>query len=561
MRHLRFHAAYKNAQRLKDIAAVLVSHGFYPILDRLGLKRLVGLSLRLRRGKEAREMEERPIAERARRAFEELGPTFIKLGQIISTRPDVMPDDIIAEFLKLQDEVSPLPFGEIKAVIEREFGKPIGALFKSVDETPVAAASIAQVHRATTLDGSDVVIKVQRPGIEAIIEADTSILAYLARLLERYVPESRIYGPVDMINEFATNIKKELDFTLEASHTERFRENFSGDKRVKIPRVFWELSGAKVLTVERIKGIKVDNAEKLRDEGIDLEAVAHVIADSFFRQVFDMSLFHGDLHAGNIFVVDKDTVAFVDFGIVGWIDKETRSYLADILIGFVKEDFEAITEVYHKMGMLPEHADETAFKREYWEMMQHYLGRPFKHVSVGELFLDYIKLAARHNVRLPKDLLLFDKCILELEGLARVLYPDVNLLKEAEPYAMRLVAERVGPRAMARDTARAAIEYGTLIKELPKQAEEIMNKVINDRVAFEVSLKGIEEFMGEMDRSSNRLTFGVIIAALIIGSSVVIASDAGPKVYGYPFFGVLGFVIAGCVGLWLAFLILKSGKY
>ncbi|WKZ33131.1 MAG: AarF/ABC1/UbiB kinase family protein [Thermodesulfobacteriota bacterium] len=558
MSPLRVHMAYKSAKRLREIASVLVRHGFYPLMERLRLARLVSIPLRFA-GKRRKDRLTEPV--RARLAMEELGPTFIKFGQILSTRPDVVPHEYIIEFLRLQDSVSPLPFDEMRKVIEAEFGRPVEDVFSSIDEAPVAAASIAQVHRAITRDGGEVVVKVKRPGIEEVINTDIAILRYMARLALKYIPESRLYDPAGMVEEFSRVIRREMDFSLEASYMERFRENFSGDQRVKVPKVYWDLTGRGVLTMERVTGIKVDQVKRLKEEGIDTESIAHLIADIFFKQVFEFGLFHGDLHSGNIFVLSKDTIALVDFGIVGRIGPEMKQDLADILIGIATQDIESTVKVYQRMGILPEAIDKTAFEMEYHDIILQYFGRPLKHVKIGELLLDYIRLAARHEIRLPRELLLFDKCIIELEGLARVLYPDVNILEESEPYARRLFVERMSPKSIAESALSAASDYKDLAAEFPSQAGRLMKKVLDDRLRIEFLHKGLEDFMGEVDRSSNRLTFAVIIAALIIGSSLVIAAEAAPKLLGVPALGVLGFVIASVLGFWLAVQILRSGKF
>lgn len=557
----RFQLAFKNIKRLRDIAAVLVRHGFRPFMERIRLTRFIPLPLRLRGRKLLKWEEELATPVRARLAMEELGPTFIKFGQILSTRPDIVPHEYVIEFLRLQDSVAPFPYKEVIKVIENQFGRPIEDLFQRVEEIPVAAASIAQVHRAVTKDGQEVVVKVQRPGIESVIETDIIILSYLARLVLKHIPESRLYDPIGMVDEFSRVIRREMDFTLEASYTERFRENFAGDPRVIIPKIYWELTGKDVLTMERVGGIKVDNVERLKEAGINTENVAHLIADIFFKQVFEYGLFHGDLHSGNIFVVSEGCIALVDFGIVGRINDEMKKNLADILISFATDDFEGLTRIYQKMGILPESIDLASFEREYYDIMLHYFGRPFKYVKIGELMLDYIRIAARHEIRLPRELLLFDKCIIELEGLARVLYPEVNILEESQPYARRLYTERLKPSAAVKETVQTARDYGELGRNFPVHMETILKKIVDDKVRIEFLHRGLEDFMGEMDRSSNRLTFGIIVAALVVGSSMVIASEAAPKVLGLPALGLLGFLVASVLGLWLAIQILRSGKF
>lgn len=558
---MRLHMAYKSVGRLREISTVLARHGFFPLMERLHLSKLVSVPLRLMGRKITREKEELSEPARARLAMEELGPTFIKFGQILSTRPDVVPHDFIIEFLKLQDSVTPFSFKEAVKVIEAQFGRPVSELFSSIEETPVAAASIAQVHRAVTKCGQEVMVKVQRPGIEQTVETDIAILGYLAKLVEKYIPESRIYDPSGMVDEFSSVIHREMDFTLEASYMEKFRENFSGDERVMVPKVFWDSTAKKVLTMERVAGIKVDKVASLKEAGIDTERVSHVIADVFFKQVFEFGLFHGDLHSGNIFVVSQDRIALVDFGIVGRISQEMKQNLADILIGLATQDFDSTIKVYQRMGILPEGIDRASFERENYDIILHYFGRPFKFVKIGELLLDYIRLAARYDITLPRELLLFDKCIIELEGLAKVLYPEVNLLDESEPYARKLYVERFTPSAFADRALSAAGDYKDFLSEFPVRADRIMKKIVEDRLRIEFLHRGLEDFMGEMDRSSNRLTFAIIVAALIIGSSMVIAAEAAPKVFGLSALGLLGFIIASLLGFWLAVQILRSGKF
>ncbi len=554
----RLHLAYKGIKRLRTIVFVFVKYGFQPFVERLHLTGLLTLTQRLMLRKPVQGLSD---AQRLRLALEELGPSFIKVGQLLSTRPDVLPEEFIIELLKLQDEVQPIPYASMVKVIEDEFKRPVRELFERIDERPIAAASIAQVHRAVLSTGAEVAVKVQRPDIEGVIETDISILKYLARLISRHMPESRLYDPKGMVEEFSRVIKRELDFTLEASYMEKFKDALKDDTRVKIPKVYWEMTGKRILTMEGITGIKVDNVERLRAEGINTRNVAYMIADVFFKQVFELGLFHGDLHSGNIFVISEDRFALVDFGIVGRIDKRMKRHLADILIGFATGDFESLAKVYTEMGILPENIDRPAFEQEYYDAMQNYFGRPLKHVRMGELMLDYIRLSARYGIRLPKELMLFDKCLIELEGLAKVLYPDVNILSESEPYARRLIAERISPSAIGGEAAKTLSDYADVARDMPSNLNRVVKKAAEDRFRIEFMHRGLEDFMGEVDRSSNRLTFAVIMASLVIGSSLVMSSGGGPVVMGYPLLGIAGFVIASILGLWLAVQIIRSGKF
>ncbi len=560
MRALRAHLAYRNIKRLRHIVGVLLKHGFQPLMERLHMTRLLSIPARLSGRRRAREQDLLTEPQRLRLALEELGPTFIKVGQVLSTRPDILPDEYIEELLKLQDRIPPVPFSEVARAIERELGKPWNKLFREINRKPVAAASIAQVHRAVTLSGTEVVIKVQRPGIEETIATDISILRYLAGLLERRVPESRPYDPVGVADEISTIIQKELNFKLEASFTEKFRENFADDPRVVVPGVYWDLSARRVLTLDRIRGVKVNNVAELDARGIDRAKVARVLIDVFFKEVFELGLFHGDLHAGNIFVMGDEKVALVDFGIVGRVDRKMQRDLADILINLIREDYEALTKVYFRMGILPEDIDRARFKREYADTLVHFLARPASDVSFGELLMDHVRLASRHHVRLPSEFILFDKCVIELEGLTRHLDPSINIIDASEPYAMKLFKKKMDPRFMIEETLSTAADYKVLFRDFPVRAASIMEELAEGRMRIEFLHRGLDTFMREMDRSSNRLTFGLIISALVIASALVITSGVKPLLFGYPIIGILGFLVASFLGLWLVVQILRSGK-
>jgi len=560
MKTLRAHLAYRNIKRLRYIVGVLLKHGFAPLMERLHMTRLISIPARLAVSRKARKKQSLTEPVRLRLALEELGPTFIKAGQILSTRPDILPDEYIEELLKLQDSIPPVPFSEAVGAIESELGKPWREFFKSIEKTPIAAASIAQVHKAATLSGRDVVIKVQRPGIENTIETDISILKYLAGLLERRVPESRAYDPVGVIEELSNIIHKELNFNLEASFTERFRENFADESGVDVPGVYWNLSARRVLTMDRVHGIKIDKVKKLKARGIDGEKVALLLIDSFFKSVFEFGLFHGDLHAGNIFVINDKKIAFVDFGIVGRVDSVMRRDLADILIGIIREDYDALTKVYLRMGILPENIDRRRFKREYADTLVNYLGRPAASVRFGELLMDHVRLAASFHIRLPRELILFDKCVIELEGVVRLLAPSLNIVEASEPYAVKLLKKRLDPRLTMKETLTTLSDYNDFFRNFPVKAESIMEEMAEGRLRIEFLHRGLDSFITEMDRSSNRLTFGLIIAALVVASALVISSGVKPHIFGYPAFGILGFVVASGLGLWLVIQILRSGK-
>ena len=556
---LKVQMTYKNIQRMRHIVAVLIKHGFYSVVERMNLHRILPLSKRLR--KRAVEEAELSLPERIRLVFEELGPTFIKLGQLLSTRPDIFSEEYIEEFRKFQDKVPPFSFDKAIQQIESEFKRKVDELFLDIEKEPIAAASIAQVHRAVLLDGSEVVVKVQRPGIEKTIDTDISIMYTLANLLLKYFPELAILGPVAIVDEFSRTIRKEMNFTLEASNTMKFRNMFKDNPHVYIPDVYWEFTSNRVLTLERIKGIKIDNLEELKNEGIDPARIAHILGETFLRMVMVEGFFHGDFHAGNIFVLGPEEIALVDFGITGRITDELKESLATMFIGLATQDYDTLVDEYAKMGLLPDGIDLLEFKRYYRDLMEPYFAKPFERTSLGELLMGYIRVSFRYGIRHPKELLLLNKCTIEIEGIGRVLDPKIDLLKEAQPYAREFIRERYRPGKILGGVVDDIKEVNALVKEAPSQLRQIMKKMVNDKFTIDFVHVGLENFISEIDRSSNRISFAVIIAAVIIGSSMIIQSGVGPMFMGYPIIGIMGFAFAGILGLSLAISILRSGRF
>lgn len=556
---LKVQMTYKNIQRMRHIVAVLIKHGFYSVVERMNLHRILPLSKRLR--KRAVEEAELSLPERIRLVFEELGPTFIKLGQLLSTRPDIFSEEYIEEFRKFQDKVPQFSFDKAIQQIEGEFKRKVDELFLEIEKEPIAAASIAQVHRAVLLDGSEVVVKVQRPGIEKTIDTDISIMYTLANLLLKYFPELAILGPVAIVDEFSRTIRKEMNFTLEASNTMKFRNMFKDNPHVYIPDVYWEFTSKRVLTLERIKGIKIDNVDKLKNEGIDPARIAHILGETFLRMVMVEGFFHGDFHAGNIFVLGPEEIALVDFGITGRITDELKESLATMFIGLATQDYDTLVDEYARMGLLPDGIDLVEFKRDYRDLMEPFFVKPFEHTSLGELLMGYIRVSFRYGIRHPKELLLLNKCTIEIEGIGRVLDPKVDLLREAQPYAKEFIKERYRPAKVMGEVVNDIKEINALVKEAPSQLRQIMKKMINDKFTIDFVHVGLENFYSEIDRSSNRISFAVIIAAVIIGSSMIIQSGVGPMFMGYPIIGIIGFAFAGILGLSLAISILRSGRF
>ncbi|MBI5166486.1 MAG: 2-polyprenylphenol 6-hydroxylase [candidate division NC10 bacterium] len=550
---------YKDIQRLRQIGAVLAKHGFGHLIVQLQLKHVLPLPRRFETHADL-QAARLSISERARLAFEELGPTFIKFGQILSARPDLIPREFTLEFKKLQDEVPPFSFEEVRATIERELGHPLPETFPYFEEAPVAAASIAQVHHARLPSGEEVVVKVQRPGIERVIERDVSVLYTLASLLERYVPESRLYNPRGIVDEFAKAIRRELNFTREATAAERFRQNFQDFPAVYIPRVYWDQSTPRVLTMERVEGIPIDERGLLEVAGYDRARIAKNLADAFLRQVFEDGFFHGDPHPGNIFVLKGEGLALLDFGIVGRIDDDMKEIYASVFIALLDRDYDRLAEEILKVGLVSEEAAIKGFKGDLVDFVEPYYGRELAQIKVGRVISEAVELANRHRIKMPLDLVLLGKALLTIEGVARELDPHFNLLEVAAPYAKRLVRQRLSPERVGTDLFRLSKDYGELARVFPSQLRQVFNKILRDQVKVDFVHVGLENLIREMDRSSNRISFGLIIAALIVGSSLIMLSGKGPTLLGFPLLGIAGYVVAGIMGFWLAIAILRSGK-
>ncbi|MBE9535978.1 MAG: AarF/ABC1/UbiB kinase family protein [Proteobacteria bacterium] len=557
----KINLTYRSLQRLRVIVGIFMRHGLYGLTERVHLHLLVPIHRRVRKKRISDKKEVLSTAKRLRLSFEELGPTFTKLGQLIASRPDLVPADYTEEFKSLMDKVPSFPFMEVERLVEEQFGEPLSTIFARFEEIPIAAASIAQVHNAVLHDGTEVAVKVQRPHIERIIDTDIELMYFMARLIARYIPEAKGYNPEGVVEEFARGIKKEMDFVLEASNMVRIAKTFRGDKRVVIPEVYWDYTTTKVLTLERIEGTKVDDVERLEERGIDLAKVGGLLGDIFFEQVFLNRLFHGDLHAGNIFVIDEDRLGFVDFGIIGRVTEEMGERLANVLMGVVRGDYKLLTENYLEMGIVPENVDVEAFKRDYQDMLESYLSKPLREAKLGHLLFDYAKVAAHYNIKLPTDLILLNKCLLELEGLLRQLDPEANMLEMGHKYAGELIKMWYSPGKMKREFLDTVSDIDKTAKVLPGQVRQLLKKMINDKFTIDFVHFGLENLVDEIDRSSNRLSLGLIISALIVGSSIIIMTGKGPLLFGVPLLGFVGFVLAGFLGFLLAIVIIRSGKF
>ncbi len=546
-----------NVKRLREIVYVFLKYGFTPLIERLHLYRVVSIARRLRLRKEAEELS---LPERLRLAFEELGPTFIKLGQLLSARPDILPDEYIQELRKLLDEVPPVRPEEIVKAVETELELPIGAVFKRFERRPVAAASIAQVHLAVLHDGREVAVKIQRPGIKETIEKDIAILRYIARLIDRYIPESRLFNPTGIVDEFARMVAREMDFLLEASSMERM-SSLVEEEDIIIPEVVREYTTKKVLTMERLRGMKVDHVEGLMEAGIDPGDVARRLAEFYLKQILIYGFFHADPHPGNIFVREDGKIGLCDFGIMGRLSGRLKEGLADLMIAVINMDYEAIPNLQIALGVVKEEVDVEELKEDMRDLLAPYHGRPLREINPAEVFSQIIRIGIKYGIRLPKEFMLLDKTFLVLDSLLRTLDPEIVLLEIAKPFAIGIIRERKRPEKALSEFLQETQTLQAYMREYPSQIHRLLKKMVEDRFTVDFTHRGLENFIGEMDRSSNRLTFGLIVSSLIVGSALIILSGEGPKIYGFSALGIITFGLGALLGFLLTILILRSGKY
>ena len=548
---------YRVLQRVRQILNTLIKHGFGYVVERLNLQGYIPLGKRLFRIPK-REVVPRNVAEQFKLVLEELGPTFIKFGQILSLRRDILSEEFVRELEKLQDNVPPFPVEHSRQEILSQFGKPVEKLFPSFDEKPLAAASIGQVHRAQLPDGRDVVVKIQRPGIKQIVETDLNILMNLAKLLEKYMPEARLYDPVGMVEEFAKSIRRELDFRIEGRSAERFRELFKGSKAIFVPEVIWDLSGPRVLTIEYKVGKKVTEVAgdvKYRHD------LAKRFNESYLMQIFEHGFFHADPHPGNIFFLDDGRICFHDFGIMGHMDDEMVDHLSNLFLAFMDKDTARMIDVYLDVGIITGDVDMRSLKRDIGDFLERYYGIPLKEFSFAEFMEGLISIGRRHQIKAPTELLLFGKTFMTVESVVRTLDPDFNLVENIRPYTQVLLRKRLfDPSRIYRDIMKGGMEINNILRNLPHDLRNILRRLKEGRIELDVKHDKLEDLELHIDKASNRLSFSLIIAAIIVGSSIIMQTQMGPLILGFPVMGVIGYLVAGFLGLWLVWAILRSGR-
>jgi ubiquinone biosynthesis protein len=536
-----------NIGRLGEIAQVAVRHGFGYLLE--GRRHAAAEGTSTARGRHLREM------------LDELGPTFVKFGQLLSTRPDIVPPDIIAELRGLQDDVRPFPFEDVERVIREELGQPIERLFLEFDEEVLAAASIGQVHRAVLPNGRRVAVKVQRPNAPATIESDIQLLEQAARLVVERVRVLDFVNTRELVDEFAKSIRQELDYRLEGRNAELFHANFAGHPHVAVPRVYWSYTRARVLTLEYLDGVQVRDLELDAWTLDQRRRLAYLIAEAWMTMIFRDGFFHGDPHPANILVLSPERIGLVDFGLAGKLTDRDMSKLTRLFIDAVNENVEVLPRRLADLGVRYPREREEEFITALHGIYARYYGANLAEIDPLEVFREAFSLIYAMNLRLPTRYVLLDKALATVSAVGVDLYPDFNVFEVAKPYARSLMLERFTPERLFRRARREGWQLATIAHELPYQIHDTLDQVRDGRIEIGFVHKGLDELAHKLDAVANRLVIALITTGGLIGSSLIgIFAKAGPHFLGVNVISVAGFVLSGILGVWLLWGVIRSGR-
>lgn len=551
---------YRNLGRYREILTILFKYGFGELIDTLKIEQYLEISLQMLFKKQPKNLEKLSRPERIRLVFEELGPTFIKFGQILSTRPDLIPYEYAKELEKLQDDVPPFEYNDVRRIIWEDFGQSVDAVFQDFEEKPMAAASIGQVHRAKLESGEEVVVKVQRPDIRKIIEVDLEIMLHIGYLMERHLEEFDIQHPTRLVSIFARTIEKEINYKIEAANTEHFGRQFLDNPTIYIPKVYHDLTTNRVITMEYVEGVKASEIVTLREEGYDLVEIADRGASLLMDQFFVQGFFHADPHPGNILILPENVICYVDFGMMGRINRRERHDFADLIMYIVRRNERKVVDVILKLVEVHGPVNRSELESDVAELIDSYLGLPLKHLEVGPIMQQLLELVSRHKLCLKPNLYLVVKAAATVEGLGRVLNPDFEFVEHAEPFIKKLQLERYHPQNIAGDLLESGAELFELLKEIPGELREILRLTRQGRIKIEFEHRGLESLLTHLDRTSNRIAFAIVIAAQVVGSALIVLADVPPKWYDIPVIGLLGFLVAVIMGLWLLISMLRHGR-
>ncbi|MBL6765623.1 MAG: AarF/ABC1/UbiB kinase family protein [Verrucomicrobiae bacterium] len=549
----------QHAQRFRQIVSVFLKYGFHDLTTKIGLPRVRRIPF-LQDREEQSAISAMSQPERLRRACEELGPTFVKLGQLFASRTQLLPKEFTDELSKLQDEVEPISFDQLAAVIEKELDAPVATIFQTIERKPLGAASIAQVHQAVLRTGEPVVVKVQRPGIAQNAALDLEIMQQIARMAERHLEGWAIHRPTGVVDELARSLEKELDFSREAAHLERFAWQFEEDETIYIPKVYYAASTGRVLTMEFIDAIKVSSLEKLAAAQLDRKEIAVRIADLVMKQIFEHGFFHADPHPGNIHILPGNRICFLDFGLMGFLDNRTRETFVDLVWGIARRNEVSVTNALLKLA---EPGSEGEPSREGLEsdiadfMHQHFY-RPVGELKFGKLVTELFELTAKNRLRLPPDLFIMLKALSLTEELVRHLNPAHNLVEQAEPFMRKARMARLRPERFAGSVLEFGRDFSDLARDLPAELRRIISQIKTGDARINFQHRGLEPAIISAERVSNRISYSLVLASLIIGSALIV--HAKLDLAEIPILGLIGFILSALMAFGLLISIVRHGR-
>lgn len=542
-RRRRIGRTFKNASRLKTIVGVFARHGFYNIAEKIQLGRFL-----VERFSANHELENLSVPQRIRNSFEELGPTFVKFGQLLATRPDLVPDEYVQEFEKLHDRVQPVPFAQIEVVLKTEFGENYQSIFKNIDPIPLGSASIAQVYKAQLTTGEKVVLKIQRPGISETINNDLNVLYFLAELLYNYIPETRPFNPAGIVDEYFKTLELETNFIVEANNIRRFQNNFKNDTQVIIPKVYFDYTTEKILCMEAFEGLPLSHPDALINIEHNKDTVIKTGLKAYMKMVFSDGLFHGDLHAGNFFILSEDRIGLIDFGVVGRLNLRTQNAVASMLLALSNEDYERLANEYVDLAPFTDQVNVDLFAKDLRELIAPYYGLTFKNVNLGKILMSSSSVAAKHGLTVPTELMLFFKSIVAIEGLGRKIHKDFDFLKYTLDIAGEFVKSQFEPDKITSDIGQILRESKSLISTLPRQINFFFKKLNSPDHSFILELPQLEDFKKSFESSYRLLFLGIIIAALILSGSFISVHSSENYIAGIPSLSFIHYIVALILG-------------
>lgn len=550
--------------RYREIAKQFSLSGLGFIIEEIGLDEVLNVPKRVLLRQSKNEHTEKSRGERIRLFLERMGPTFIKLGQIASTRPDIVPQDIVKDLEKLQSSVPPFSYDSVETLINESLGAPVEELFQEFEEEPLGSASVGQVHKAVTIEGDAVAVKIQRPNIEKTVRNDLEILHHLATLAEHRIDWARRYHVVEMIEEFSTSIMEELDYTIEARNAEKVKGQFEENENIKIPKIYRELTTKNILVMEYIEGIPVNHFEELDEKGFNRTEIADRLTNAMFQQIFVEGFYHGDPHPGNISILDGEKIAFIDFGMIGRLTKEMKGYFASLLIAMMKEDAAGIVKAITSMGVVPDDVDMTSLNKETEKVRDKYYNVALSDLNFGEAVQDIFNIANKHHIGLPQDFTILAKTLITLESIVSQLDPDFSIIDVAEPFGRLLMKEKYNPRNIANKYLSDFMEFGEDVSDVSVNLKEFSKGLKHRKLPIDMNIKGAEELFKKMDRVGNRLSFSIVLLSfsIIMVGLIVGAAIAGQTtvIWSIPAIEI-GFVLAVFLFLGLLYSIFKSGRF